>query len=118
MLVVGNASSGMDVARELSGYSLRPLPAGPLSGDEVSAAAWAEESAAGRTGIRVLQSVEDVEKPPPMDYDPRDPASPDWARRIRVVPRIKSVDAEAVELADGERLTDVDAIIFATGFVA
>ncbi|CEH19365.1 fad nad-binding domain-containing protein [Ceraceosorus bombacis] len=118
VLVVGNASSGMDIAREMNGSVFRAIP--DLKGSDLSAAKWSE--ALSRAPIQVYQSVEDVEKPPPMDYDPRDPASPDWCRKIQVIPRIKHVKARdgstgRIIFEDESVHDDFDAIIFATGFV-
>jgi len=118
VLIVGNNSSGMDVARELNGGIVRDLEGGPE---------WIADAKAvpPRTGVRVRQSVEDVEKPPPMDFDPRDEDSPAWCRAIEVVPRISRIESATasssasngrIVLENGAVLDDVDIIIFATGF--
>ncbi|KAK0554376.1 monooxygenase [Tilletia horrida] len=117
VLVVGNNSSGMDIARELHGKVVRDFD----GREEWIADAHAQPP---RTGVKVRQSVEDITKPPPMDYDPRDEASPEWSKAIEVVPRISRIeraqDDESshgrVILEDGRVLDDVDTIIFATGF--
>ncbi|KAE8234174.1 hypothetical protein CF326_g789 [Tilletia indica] len=118
VLVIGNNSSGMDVARELHGKCVRKFP----GVDEWVADATADPP---RTGVKVRQSVEDVNRPPQMDYNPKDPDSPEWSRRIEVVPKIVRVEAPPsgsdkagiVILEDGTRLDDVDVIVFATGFL-
>ncbi|KAK0554377.1 monooxygenase [Tilletia horrida] len=117
VLVIGNNSSGMDVARELNGKCVRTFP----GVDE-----WVADASASppRTGVKVRQSVEDVNRPPQMDFNPNDPESPEWSRRIEVVPKIVRVEAPSttapngtVVLEDGTRLEDVDVIVFATGFL-
>ncbi|GAJ08838.1 unnamed protein product, partial [marine sediment metagenome] len=121
---LGNASSGMDIARELCGKLAREF-----SGAE----GWAQEAAQNPpgTGVKVYQSVEDANKPPGMDYDPKDPKSPDWARRIEVVPRVERIEAASsfsstsseggsqgiVVLEGGRRLENVDCIVFGTGYL-
>ncbi|KAK0545282.1 monooxygenase [Tilletia horrida] len=117
VLIVGNNSSGMDIARELHGKVVRHF-------DGVEE--WVKDASAfpPRTGVRVRQSVEDVSKPPPMDYDPQDENSPEWSRAIEVVPRIARIEAPdssssskgRIVLEDDTVLDDVDCIIFATGF--
>ncbi|SJX60268.1 related to FMO1-flavin-containing monooxygenase [Sporisorium reilianum f. sp. reilianum] len=110
VLVVGNSSSGSDIARELSGYILRTLPEG-----EAATKAFIKRCE-GRTG-RVLHSYEHFDKPPPLDFDPREEASPDWAKRIAVVPRITEVRADgSVVFEGGETREDVDVLIFGTGY--
>lgn len=140
VIVVGNASSGFDICREMAGKVCRVLPfpepwerenspflaslCNSVSPEEATEA-WVAGKGSQRYGGRVVQSVRDVNSPPALDYDPRDPASPEWARRIRVVPRIDHIeppDEEAgsstgkIFFTDGSHLDDVDVIIFATGF--
>ncbi|TKY90463.1 hypothetical protein EX895_000461 [Sporisorium graminicola] len=111
VLVVGNSSSGSDIARELSGYVLRTLPEGQAATD-----AFIERCCEGREG-RVLHSYEHFEKPPPLDFDPREEGSPAWAKRITVVPRIDEVrDDGSVVFEGGEKREDVDVLIFGTGY--
>ncbi|KAE8213104.1 hypothetical protein CF327_g3330 [Tilletia walkeri] len=117
VLIVGNNSSGMDIARELHGKVVRHFE---------GAEQWIADANVSppRTGVKVRQSVEDVDKPPQMDYDPKDAESPEWSRRIEVVPRISRVEAPpsgtdkagVIVLEDGSRLDDIDVIVFATGF--
>lgn len=128
VLVVGNASSGMDIARELNGFAVRhlplPVPDGAESAQEfVSAQSWAEECKSGASAVHVWQSVTDVHRPPRMDIDPRDPDSPEWARRTKVVPRIARIESSGsggggtIVLENEERLEVIDVIIYATGFL-
>lgn len=108
VLIVGNNSSGMDIARELCGHIVRDFP-----GREE----WLRDVEDNLTGVKVINSVEDITKPPNLDYDPRDPDSPAWSKKIRVVPRIKTIREDGVVvLEDDEELDDVDALVFATGF--
>lgn len=103
VLVVGSNSSGGDIARELCGGVKRTYP---------GSAAW---NAACIT--TVYQSYRHPELPPPMDYDPRSPDSPEWCRRIQVVGAITHITPEGtVMTATGESLC-VDVIIWATGFL-
>ncbi|SYW81336.1 related to FMO1 - flavin-containing monooxygenase [Ustilago bromivora] len=118
VLVVGNSSSGSDIARELAGYVLRTLPEG-----EAATQSYIERCSAGKKGKesrRVLHSYEHLDKPPPLDYDPREEESPDWAKRITVVPRIESIDEErrvVFKEDKAERREDgIEVIIFATGY--
>lgn len=111
VLVVGNSSSGCDMARELVGHVTREF-----SGSQE----WRDSA----PSVTVYQSYENVEKPPPMDYDPRDAESPAWAKRIRVVPSIERIlpsekegSAGRILFTDGSTLDDVDTILFGTGFV-
>ncbi|SHO77372.1 Similar to S.cerevisiae protein FMO1 (Flavin-containing monooxygenase) [Malassezia sympodialis ATCC 42132] len=109
VLVVGNFSSGTDVARELCGGAVRTFP-----GSEQ----WKKEAAQEppATGTYVYQSYLRPDLPPPLDYDPRDPTSPDWCRRIHVLGPIDHVEADGtLVFRDGQRLS-VDAIVWATGF--
>lgn len=109
VLVVGNFSSGTDVARELCGGIARSIH----GADE-----WNREAGENppRTGVTVYNSYLDPSKPPPLDYDPRDANSPEWCKRINVVGPIGHVnDDGTVVLADGTNL-DVDVIVWATGF--
>ncbi len=141
MLVLGNMSSGMDICRELVGKLARPMPrdrthdaattatstnAGYAESDEATTAWEAHRGILGHPahpGGRVRQSILDFDAPPPIDYDPKDPESPEWARRIEVVHPIERIEAAQggrgsgrIVLADGSVLDDVDVIIFATGF--
>ncbi|PWZ02798.1 FAD/NAD(P)-binding domain-containing protein [Testicularia cyperi] len=125
VLVVGNSSSGSDIARELAGYVLRTLPEGQGATED-----WVRDcKTGGLRGPSVLHSYEDVNKPPPLDYDPRDPDSPDWTRRIQVLPKITRIDPAphapssssskskgVIHFEDGTTRDDVDAIIFGTGY--
>ena len=121
VLVVGNSSSGSDIARELSGYILRTLPEGAPA-----TKAFIDRCNTQHTNAkaRVLHSYEQFDKPPPLDYDPRDPASPEWAKRIAVVPKISAVEPAApgsggsgrITFEDGTQRDDVDIVIFATGY--
>lgn len=111
VLVVGNSSSGSDIARELSGYILRTLPEGLIATQEYISRCQSKPKG------QVLHSYENYDKPPPLDYDPRDPTSPEWAKRIQVVPKIERIDEDGeVILEGGERKEGVDVIIFATGY--
>lgn len=109
VLVVGNASSGMDISRELSGFSVRNLPSGMTPNQ------WAQHCK--HNPISVYQSWHSLDKAPPMDYNPLDPDSPDWCRSIQVVPSISSICGSQVYLENGEIIEDVPLIIFATGFL-
>ncbi|WFD36041.1 monooxygenase [Malassezia cuniculi] len=105
VLIVGNNSSGGDIARELCGGVKRVFP----GSDD-----W---NASGSASVTVYQVYRDPESPPPMDYDPRSPDSPAWCRRINVVgPITRITDDGRVETATGEVLS-VDTIIWATGFL-
>lgn len=111
ILVVGNSSSGSDIARELVGYILRTLPEGAQATRD-----FINDSTSVPKG-RVLHSYEHFDKPPPLDFDPREEGSPDWAQRIKVVPRIDHIDEEGRIVFDGgEVREDVEVIIFATGY--
>lgn len=140
VVVVGNASSGFDICREMVGKVARTLPlpeawekkSSPFSASlvddvspEAATAAWVAGCGSEAYGGRVVQSVLDYDRPPGLDFDPRDPSSPAWARRIRVVPRIDHIDPPdegggrstgKIYFADGRCLEDVDVIIFATGY--
>lgn len=124
VLVVGNSSSGSDIARELSGYILRTLPEGKAATE-----AFVDKCNAGEKDGKVLHSYEHFDKPPPLDYDPRDEGSPVWAKRITVLPKITRIepvaptstetgkDARArIHFDNGDTRDDVDVIIFATGY--
>lgn len=101
ILIVGNNSSGADIARELCGGAVRT---------------WTSTGAA--PADCVYQSYADVDQAPPMDYDPRDPASPAWCHKIKVVGPIDHVEADGtIVLQGGERLADIDLIVWATGFL-
>ncbi|SNX81541.1 related to FMO1 - flavin-containing monooxygenase [Melanopsichium pennsylvanicum] len=119
VLVVGNSSSGSDIARELSGYILRTLP----EGEAATKAYIARCDTKGVSG-RVLHSYEQFDKPPPLDYDPRDPDSPEWSRRIVVMPKLAKIEPSTqgkgygkITFENGEVRDDVDVIIFGTGYV-
>ncbi|WFD23678.1 monooxygenase [Malassezia equina] len=102
VLIVGNNSSGADIARELCGGSVRSWSSKSES--------WAPE--------RVYQSYANVDQPPPLDYDPRDPASPAWCRQIDVVGPIHHIDQNGtIVLQNGEHLPHIDLIVWATGFM-
>jgi hypothetical protein len=109
VLVVGNMSSGMDVARELSGYIKRTLPCGK------TAERWQNDCL--NDPIDVYSSWHSAERPPPADYNPLDPESPDWCRRINVVDNITSVQGSKINFADGSSLDDIALIILATGYL-
>ena len=105
ILIVGSNSSGSDIARELCGGAVRQ---------------WrtSEEWQRSSENVTVYQSYHDLAKPPQSDYDPRDPASPAWCRRIHVVGPIQHIDEQgALVFSDGARLEDIDLIIWATGFL-
>lgn len=113
VLVVGNASSGMDIARELVGYITRTLPSG------YTPETWPEQ-VEGNGKVNVISSWESLEKPPPMDFNPLDPSSPEWCRKVQVRGRIKEVDEDgAIVFEEGEDVKSgqVDVIVFATGFL-
>lgn len=109
ILIVGNASSGMDIARELSGFITRDLPCG-LNPEQ-----W--QKYCETEPFEVLSSWHSPEKPPPMDYNPIDPDSPEWCKRIKVVESIASIHENCIHLVDGTILKDIPLIIFATGFL-
>ncbi|PWN35910.1 FAD/NAD(P)-binding domain-containing protein [Meira miltonrushii] len=109
ILIVGNASSGMDIARELSGFITRNLPCG------FNPKQWLDQCQ--KDPFEVLSSWHSPEKPPPMDYNPLDPESPAWCKRIKVVESIESIQGDRIHLADGSILSDIPLIIFATGFL-
>lgn len=129
VLIVGNASSGMDIARELSGHIVREetdlqtwvgakTKAGNGDDGHGTKAGWLQRVAEGKVP-HILNSFEDVTQPPALDYDPRDEASPSWSHRIEVVSKISHVDEEgAIILDDGRVLAPgkVDILVFATGF--
>ncbi|WFD34840.1 monooxygenase [Malassezia cuniculi] len=109
VLVIGSFSSGTDVSRELCGGIVRSFE----GSDE-----WNRQAAENPpgTGVTVYHSYRNLEKGPPLDYDPRDPNSPDWCRRINVVGPLDHVDDSGkVVLQDGTAL-DIDVIVWATGF--
>lgn len=109
VLVVGNFSSGTDITRELCGGSVRTFP-----GSEQWQIDAAQQPPA--TGTVVYQSYLRPDLPPPLDYDPRDPDSPEWCRRINVVGPIDHVDPDGtLVFRDSTRLC-VDTIVWATGF--
>lgn len=114
VLVVGNSSSGSDIARELAGYILRSLPEGDTATRNYMARCDHDPP-------RILHSYEKFDAPPPLDYDPRSTDSPDWAKRITVVPRIDHIEptqegGSKIVFEDGETRDDVDTIIFGTGY--
>lgn len=109
VLVVGNASSGMDICRELVGYLARTLPSG------LSPSEW--EMECKKRGVKVYSSWHSLDQAPGMDYNPLDPKSPDWCHRINVVDQIDSIDEGKIMLRDGRVLEDVELIIFATGYL-
>ncbi|SPO19877.1 related to FMO1 - flavin-containing monooxygenase [Ustilago trichophora] len=115
VLVVGNSSSGSDIARELAGYVLRTLPEGSTATEEYIQRRKISQ-------VKVLHSYEQYDKPPPLDYDPRDENSPAWAKRIQVVPKVSKVEkveggkGSRIRFEDGQEREDVDVIIFATGY--
>ncbi|KAJ9476921.1 Thiol-specific monooxygenase [Pseudozyma hubeiensis] len=112
VLVVGNSSSGSDIARELVGYILRTLPEGQSETKK-----FIDGCEAGEQSGRVLHSYEDVDKAPPLDFDPRSEEAPHWARRISVVPRVSHVDEKGkIVFEGGEKREDVDVIVFGTGY--
>jgi hypothetical protein len=101
IVVVGSRASGSDIARELA------------QDDDATGAPDAGASSAGRT---IYQSV--------RGYTPGDKQWDDtlpWTRRIHVVPEITSVEpspsGSVLHLADGQKLTGVKAIVFATGYL-
>lgn len=105
ILVVGNNSSGGDVARELSGGTVRSWP---------GADAWAVAC----RNVDVFQAYHRVDQPPSLDYDPRDASSPAWCRRIHVVSTIDHVASDgSLVLQDGSHLKDIDTIVWCTGFL-
>ncbi|WFD27443.1 monooxygenase [Malassezia nana] len=101
ILIVGNSSSGADIARELCGGAVRT---------------W---TSAGSAPVDcVYHSYANVDQAPPMDYDPRDPESPAWCRKIQVVGPIDHVETDGtIVMQGGERLADIDLIVWATGFL-
>lgn len=102
VLIVGNNSSGADIARELCGGSVR---------------SWSSQRGSCAPE-RVYQSYANVDQPPPMDYDPRDPASPGWCRQIDVVGPIHHIEENGtIVLQNGEPLPHIDLIVWATGFM-
>lgn len=109
VLVVGNFSSGTDIARELCGGSVRTF-----KGSE----AWQRDTACEppKTGVTVYQSYLDPSQPPPLDYDPRDAASPAWCQRIHVVGPIDHVQQDGTLVLRGGEELRVDVIVWATGF--
>lgn len=109
VFIVGNFSSGADIARELCGGSVRTF-----EGYEQ----WQRDANASPsgTGTVVYHSYRDPTKPPPLDYYPLDDASPDWCKRINVVSSIEQVNQDgSLALADGNTV-EADVIIWATGF--
>lgn len=113
VLVVGNSSSGSDIVRELSGYIVRTLPEGQAATKAyIDACNHAHASRAN-----ILHSYQDIDKSPPLDFDPRSNDAPAWAKRITVVPRIDSISHSTVVLHGGQTIDNIDVIVFATGYV-
>ncbi|WFC98439.1 monooxygenase [Malassezia yamatoensis] len=111
VLVVGNSSSACDITRELTGGSVRNFP----GSDD-----WQAESKQQppKTNVKVFQAYHNLDESPAMDYDPRDADAPDWCRRIHVVDTIADVDKDGtLLLRKGDRLPQIDTIIWATGFL-
>lgn len=109
VVIVGNFSSGADIARELCGGSVRTF-----DGYEE----WNRQanSTPSETGTVVYHSYRDPTKPPALDYYPLDKDSPDWCKRINVVASIDHVNPNgSLTLVDGKTI-DVDVIVWATGF--
>ena len=105
IMIVGNNSSGADIARELCGGAVRTWP---------TAASWERQL----QDVSVFHSYQDPTKPPPVDFDPRDESSPSWCRRIQVVGPIQYIDEQGVIVFhDGRRLSNIDMIVWATGFM-
>lgn len=109
VLVVGNGSSGMDIARELVGSVRRDLPSGYTPKE------W--EDCCREAPCHVYSSWHSPDKPPPMDFDPRDTDSPEWSRKIQVVDQIDHIDGNSIHFADGTVLDSIKVIVFATGFL-
>jgi hypothetical protein len=109
VLVVGNASSGMDIARELSGYLTRELPSG------VSPLEWKERCK--KDPFNVYSSWHSLEKSPPMDFNPLDSDAPEWCQRIKVVDQIHHINGNLISFDNGIVLDNIQVIIFATGFL-
>lgn len=114
ILVLGNASSGMDIAREANGKVVREFS---------RSLEWIQDALKSKTGVKVRQSIRDVTKAPGLDYDPKDENSPEWSRNIEVVPQTVKIeksqpqDKSRIILEDGTILTDVDVIVFGTGYL-
>lgn len=109
VVIVGNFSSGADIARELCGGSVRAFD----GYEEWNRQANASPS---ETGTIVYHSYRDPSKPPALDYYPLDNDSPDWCKRINVVASIAHVNPDgSLTLADGKTI-EVDVIVWATGF--
>lgn len=109
VLVVGNASSGMDIAREMAGYITRTLSNG------TTPALWKERCR--MEPFNIYSSWHSLDKAPGMDYNPLDALSPDWCRKIKVLPQINHINEEAIHFEDETILDDIELIIFATGFL-
>lgn len=109
VLVVGNASSGMDISRELAGYITRNLPSGMTPQE------WKQRCK--EDPFTVYSSWHSMDKGPGLDYNPLDEDSPDWCRKINVLPQIESIENDKICLDNGTILDDVELIIFATGYL-
>lgn len=109
VLIVGNASSGMDIAREMAGYITRTLS------NNITPQMW--EKKCKMEPFNVYSSWHSMVKAPGMDYNPLDSSSPDWCQRIKVLPQIEHIDAKAIHFEGGVILYNIELIIFATGFL-
>lgn len=95
VLVVGSKSSGSDIARELAVVDHQKR----LKGEKVTR--------------RIYQSIHGL-------VDPKKPTWDDdleWAKEINVVSQIDHINGDVLHLIDGKKVTGVDVIFYATGYL-
>lgn len=97
VLVVGNSASGYDITREL-------------------ATAIHERRKRNETPSELPQIMQSARSPSALGIAFDSPDAPDWAQEIRVFPPIGKIEGKKIYFEDGTALTNIDTIIFATGY--
>ncbi|GAA5878343.1 hypothetical protein JCM16303_002741 [Sporobolomyces ruberrimus] len=97
VLVIGNSASGYDITREIA----------------TSIHNRRNSSSSATTLPKIYQSAR---SPSNLGIPFDSPDAPDWAGEIEVFPPIRKVEEWTITFEDGRTLTDVDTIIFATGY--
>lgn len=95
--MVGNGASGYDATREIAVSIHERRMADPTA-----------------TLPSIYQSAR---SPSALGIPFDDPSAPEWAKEITVFPPIASVSENVITFVDGRTLSNVDAILFATGYL-
>ncbi|GAA5957607.1 hypothetical protein JCM3765_001453 [Sporobolomyces pararoseus] len=96
VLVIGNSASGYDITREI--------------------ATSIHDRRTNESPSQLPKIYQSARSPSALGIAFDSPDAPEWAKEIKVFPPIRKIEGKTIVFEDDQTLTDVDTIIFATGY--